>query len=189
MTPTERANLIWDTTEAPAHAAAAGRVMTENAPRLTKYIMLRVVADAFSEAIAPHVPCRKGCNQCCHISVAIFEPEARILAAASGRTMTKVERGLQESAEALTESQAKYYGVPCPFLKDGECSVYEARPMACRAHHSLCDTAEQCDTRGQVIGSAPTVATLKISQDFQAATAELFMLDQVAADIREFFPG
>ena len=41
---------------------------------------------------------------------------------------------LEEKGAAFPYRDAS---LPCPFLKDGRCSIYEHRPLACRAHYAL----------------------------------------------------
>ena len=38
----------------------------------------------------------------------------------------------------------RYLDTPCPFLVQDSCSVYEARPFACRAHFSFDTSAYWC---------------------------------------------
>ncbi len=77
---------------------------------------------------------------------------------------------------------------PCTFLKDGECSIYENRPLACRVHFSLDVDAMLCDVSSQQPWPVPYLNTL------QWQTAMLKVMEASAddvpklGDIREFFP-
>jgi Fe-S-cluster containining protein len=99
----------------------------------------------FAEKNATKVYCRKGCSCCCwqpvfaltnevlylkeYIQNNFSEPEIeRILAKAKEKE--KKLQGL--STEDILNSK-----FPCPLLKDDACSVYPARPMACRIYLSL----------------------------------------------------
>jgi uncharacterized protein len=58
----------------------------------------------------PKVKCPEGCTKCC-----------------GPIWMSKEER------EKLPEVENPDTGYDCPFIKDGKCSVYEKRPLVCRA--------------------------------------------------------
>jgi Fe-S-cluster containining protein len=79
---------------------------------------------------------------------------------------------------------SKYFGVACPILKEGACSVYEHQPLTCRTHTNLAATAFFCDTAIKPEWSfVPSVDMLR----FNLAYGWL-LRDEVAADIRDFFP-
>ena len=42
-----------------------------------------------------------------------------------------------EKTSKLTEKEVLNYKQPCPLLKDGSCTVYPARPLACRIYLSM----------------------------------------------------
>lgn len=167
--------------------SAASATMSSNAPRKVKFIMLRLIADRYGDAVKPHAPCRKGCSSCCYQAVAISLPEALLLSQASGRRAERINRGLGETYVALTRAQTEAYGVPCPFLSaaDGICTVYEHRPMACRVHHVLNETAAQCDVTKEK-ADAPIISMHPFGSELVGETALMFM-DQPVGDIREFF--
>ena len=77
--------------------------------------------------------CFKGCNHCCHQRVEVTDFEALVLA--------HVVEQRPELRERLDEDT----GDACPFLVDGECSVYFFRPAVCRAAAS--PDAEWCRRR------------------------------------------
>lgn len=59
---------------------------------------------------------------------------------------------LKKAALALV-MEYFYENVPCPFLENGSCSIYEARPLACR-EYLVTTPAENC--------SRPTAKTVKV---------------------------
>lgn len=162
----------------------------QKTPRAGKRIRLILeAADAWAAQVAPLAACRQGCDACCHLPVAITSAEARVLAAATGRPMTlptnarKISDAVRDPDEI--ERLATYGGRaagPCPFLVDGQCSAYEARPAACRTHFSLADTALLC----QVIDGAPASVPYADSRQIQAF-AMILQTGEALADIRDFF--
>jgi Fe-S-cluster containining protein len=85
----------------------------------------------------PFVACRKGCSACCRMDVSITTFEAERLALVSGRRLKR--------PRAPTPGETRrHLGTPCPFLVNDSCSVYEARPFACRAHFSFDTSAYWC---------------------------------------------
>jgi Fe-S-cluster containining protein len=108
------------------------------------------------------VSCRQGCAACCRMLVPLSVPEVFTLQAAFERLPMEVqarlrvrldaaqarlrESGLWDDLECLSESSVPptdenleplnhaYYALrlPCPFLEEDQCSIYEDRPSACR---------------------------------------------------------
>lgn len=120
---------------------AVKRVCEAPGTHRAKQFRLLKIADRFNAAIAPLAACRPRCAHCCHMPTMIYAHEAERLAAASGRKMA--HPALKRFDIALFDSQ-KYYRQPCPFLRDSLCTVYEARPVICRLHHSLNTDADDC---------------------------------------------
>lgn len=109
------------------------------------------------------IACHKGCSACCRYLVPVSIPEAFCLAKEVVAMPDAKRRFMDESSllsarcilEATPESflgqgtsadfegYAKLkdvsrwyseYGLPCPFLLDNVCTIYEQRPLACREH-------------------------------------------------------
>jgi len=111
-----------------------------------------------------HIPCCKGCSACCGHLVPLSVPEALrlkeetaaepayrresmsrayLLAARRILSQEPPKPFMREIAEALPPSPldlslvSDWYGglrLPCPFLYDGVCTIYEQRPLACREY-------------------------------------------------------
>jgi Fe-S-cluster containining protein len=148
-----------------------------------KVIRLRQIADSAATVIAPFTPCAKGCSACCHNPAIISEVDAMLVAEASGAPLATPGRVFDVSAgeEARRAYTSHYAGVACTFLKDNVCSVYAHRPVVCRVHHSIEDSATGCDN-----GRQPEAVDLT-----EVYLGELRMMGRmmIYADIREFFPA
>jgi Fe-S-cluster containining protein len=109
--------------------------------------LAREIDDAFAAARRAGTPvaCAPGCDFCCHLRVSVFEHEA---AAVLHHLRTRLPQANAEAAErrivanaaridGMTVAQHYAGRMPCALLVDGSCSVYETRPSACAAHHSL----------------------------------------------------
>lgn len=113
------------------------------------------------------VTCAKGCAACCRFLVPVAEAEIRHLArlvaalpperqrvvrgrfaealrradaAGLGPAMRATERLGKEEHDALLDAYIDLR-IPCPFLEDESCSIYEARPLQCREHLVLTPAA------------------------------------------------
>jgi len=142
--------------------------------------LLLEAADAYVAPAVPLAPCRQGCAHCCHQSVQLTLAEARNLAEASGSPMS-----IPDFQEPPLDPAA-VAGTPCPFLVDNRCSVYLARPMACRLLVALDRDELLCRITPGHPSTVP-VPYLDTRQFQLAAAAQL--LDQPVADIRQFFPS
>ena len=91
------------------------------------------------------VDCKKGCAWCCHQAVFANSYEIHYLGNYlknhfSPEEQTEVVRHATNKNKitgALDEEKMLSYKSPCPLLKDGACSAYAARPMACRIYLSM----------------------------------------------------
>jgi hypothetical protein len=101
---------------------------------------------AFGRQLA-EVECRKGCAFCCHLNVTATALEALHIAALlrmGGRA--DLERSVSAASEALSGLDASARLArksACPLLVQGACSIYLARPIACRTLLSL--SARACE--------------------------------------------
>jgi hypothetical protein len=93
------------------------------------------------------VECRKGCAFCCHLNVTATALEAMHIAAIlrmGGRA--DLERSVSAASEVLSgldPGSRLARKSPCPLLVQGACSIYQARPIACRTLLSL--SARACE--------------------------------------------
>ena len=78
----------------------------------------------------------------------------------------------------------RWEGVPCSFLKEGRCSIYASRPLACRLQLNMDDDDLLCQL---IEGESIRVPYLNLTTHHVAAVVALGM-GQPIADIREWFP-
>lgn len=108
--------------------------------------------DSAPAAARASVACRAGCDTCCHERVAVQAHEVLIAAEHVQRHFSPAElealiaRAARHRAAfvARDPAEAAPPRTPCVLLRDGNCSIYTARPEACRAHHS--NDAAACRT-------------------------------------------
>ncbi len=101
--------------------------------------------DAALRTVAVPHACEPGCSYCCHYRVMVTAPEVFALAqhvkanwpAPAATDLVSRLRDYTDRTRAMTSAQHEGTNMACAFLRDGRCSVYEIRPLACRRHHSL----------------------------------------------------
>ena len=118
------------------------RILQMNANVGSKRQRLLELADRVNSAVQPHAACRAGCSYCCSMPTMIYRHEAQRLAEASGRGAAPLR--FRPRPEAILAAH-RFYGQACPFLNEGRCTVYAARPIICRLHHSLNASPANCD--------------------------------------------
>jgi len=100
-------------------------------------------------------PCKAGCDHCCYQYVSVSALEVFGLVdvirkdAALKRYFESKIVVLQEQVEILREPDMTNYKwfdrrVPCVFLEDHKCMVYADRPLVCRTHLVIEDSADGC---------------------------------------------
>lgn len=95
----------------------------------------------------PPLACKQGCIHCCYNQVALTEPEAlflglHLLGTRSPERLRDMAERAQTLADGLKGKSWQEIGMarhrlPCLFMEDGGCSVYPARPLACRGWNSV----------------------------------------------------
>lgn len=142
------------------------------------------ICEELSRIVTPHTPCKDGCAHCCYMATCITGYEARMIGRYIGKTPAKLGRELQVSIALEDDLRARFTGVRCPFLSSSErCTIYAVRPAACRVHHVVNDTNEQC----KITPGSPLKTAHLNFQPVAAALAMIF-IDEDFGDIREFFP-
>jgi hypothetical protein len=119
--------------------------------------LMKVTSELVTTLLAPApdgaVACKAGCDHCCHQLVGVSAPEAlaifeHVLETRSPEELEALRahvKGLYERSRGLPAADRFSPEHPCVFLDRGACSIYEVRPLACRAANSL--DAADCERR------------------------------------------
>jgi Fe-S-cluster containining protein len=107
------------------------------------------IADAASAGFRDHVPnqpstaCSSGCAACCHLYVQVPPGVAEVMVDHISTHFTPVEQEALHARLTVAAAAANAAGEPrhlrlrCPLLgADDRCTVYEVRPLSCRAFTS-----------------------------------------------------
>ncbi len=160
----------------------AAPILFKNASPRSKLLELRNLSDKVAAAVSENVACKgNGCSYCCYQAVTITSIEAGWLQEATGRKAAgNVRRGLDD----LEQMRADFTGQPCPFLaKDGACSVYSSRPIACRLSMNIGASPFFCDT--SIPSELSSVPALDLTQ-FWIIYSQITEKSTLG-DIRDFF--
>jgi Fe-S-cluster containining protein len=147
--PTQRSSAAAFEDVQQATRALLHRADGRLALRLVETIGDHLDATAREAPMASRWACAAGCNFCCHIPVIATPAELVRLANAvvahpdasqiRARILTNAE-----AIESMDEGPLFASRLRCALLDaSGRCSVYAARPLACRAHVSF--SREQCE--------------------------------------------
>lgn len=142
------------------YARTFGVLRTRPSPKTLVALVRAAVSDgekawaarrnAVESRRSPGFACASGCTWCCHQMVAAEPPEVIAIARHVETRFSPEARAALVERLAATDAQTRGLGIvarartklPCPFLVEHQCSIYEVRPLRCRGVYSR--DAEHC---------------------------------------------
>lgn len=128
-----------------AEQAAAAELPARGPERARRQVLRTLQQQLDRLPPGPRNACAAGCALCCHLRVAATPAEVFGLldhlrsgtAASDFQALAGRCREVAARVQALDPAQRLATNIACPVLVDGRCSGYAARPLNCRAYHSL----------------------------------------------------
>ncbi len=154
------------------------KLANENASPRSKLRKIYNLMTDLGSAAEPYVACAKGCSSCCKMNVTISQIEANLISEKTGLNVNQLANSKNHDSE-------EFIGIPCIFLKDGSCSIYDVRPFVCRKHVWFDTSSYWCDPQRSLEATMPMI-------EFSGAAAAFFDVTKkdsggIHADIRDFF--
>lgn len=127
-----------ETRQASADIDRLGPIAAYEASRGRHDARLSAAADAHTLA------CKSGCFWCCYFTVDVRAVEVFSILDFMQRELSadeqaRVWREIEANSvllQGLDDMDRMRRNVKCPFLAQGRCSIYEARPQTCRNYHA-----------------------------------------------------
>ncbi len=135
---------------------------------------------AVYEANQEHrIQCKRGCNACCRMAIAVTMPEAVAIVSKFPDVVREVTSTLEAHADRIVDITMQHAPevlraggtklsreqnasicdawwreqLACAFLgADGDCRIYEARPLACRAYLVVSESSKCAEVPATTIG-------------------------------------
>lgn len=99
----------------------------------------KLIEDSLSNPNQVQPVCKPGCDFCCKkMRISISEQEAFLIMKSLGSLPTKILKKIKENASFLKATGKDQ----CALLIGGKCSIYESRPITCRAYRSY--SVQEC---------------------------------------------
>jgi Fe-S-cluster containining protein len=123
---------------------ALGEIRAEGPLRALEHSQPRHDSRIASAPDVGTLDCRAGCTWCCNFTVDVRAAEVFRILDFVERSFTAEEKARVYSevrANALAlgsldEDERMTRNVKCPFLAEGRCTIYAARPQSCRNYHA-----------------------------------------------------
>ena len=159
------------------------RISKMNARPVIKLKEILNTADQIFDYAGKFAACARGCGHCCHVSVPITAFEAQYMGDKLGIEPREVTQNKRPDLKNFGSH------TPCPFLANGECSIYELRPLTCRMHMNFDVDNYWCLHENWQKPEAeiprPTIQPLEDAyHQLMSSTKQ-----EIVADIRDFFPN
>lgn len=124
------------------------------------------------------VSCSKGCHFCCRQNVHVYKAEVAVIGEYCREIGIEIPKSyLKEQMRYGWRELAKTEVGWCVFLKNGECSIYPVRPIACRNYFvisdpKLCDVITYPSEKGNLVRSKVLYHPLLLSVAFGGVMQE-----------------
>ncbi len=115
--------------------------------KIIKYLYedLNVLSEHIEQTTEYKIACGKGCGYCCNTRVEIIEPEAIFIYDYIKNNLNEEQlnsifnkiQDIVNITSQIDKNQHVNLQLPCIFLNNNECSIYEIRPFTCREYHSV----------------------------------------------------
>lgn len=158
------------------------RIAQMNARVSVKLQEILRTADLIFSFAGKFAACARGCGHCCHVHVPIADFEAQFIA-------DRVDTQLVALKQSIRHDRAEFSGkTPCVFLKNGECSIYEARPLTCRMHLNFDIDSFWCqhENWNKPEAAIPRPDIYPLMEAYHLLSGKT---QPIVADIRDFFPN
>ncbi len=158
------------------------RIAQMNARTAIKLQEVLRTADLIFKHAEPFAACARGCGHCCHVHVPIADFEAQYIAHHTGSTPRALKQNVHHERSEFSAA------TPCIFLKNGECSIYECRPLTCRMHLNFDIDPYWClhENWDQPQAAIPRPDILPLMEAYHLLGSKT---RPIVADIRDFFPS
>ncbi|MHB1680676.1 MAG: YkgJ family cysteine cluster protein [bacterium] len=153
--------------------------------------------DKYNKFVKTFTACKQSCGYCCDIPVGITILEAEYIKTYNKKL--RIDTHYLHPLKLIKNQKTGKYFRECPFLNSqNDCSIYKARPFACRTFHSI-DGQEFCKNKNvdhKLYGTADpeSMAHGKVNLGSDILNG-LFMVIQkrnknnIVKDLKDFFPS
>ncbi|TNF27010.1 MAG: YkgJ family cysteine cluster protein [Deltaproteobacteria bacterium] len=117
------------------------RKISEFSSEIERIQWVRNEVDRFLEESTSESKCLKGCHFCCFHPIALSTIEMKDIQ--KERVDPEFQRLKKQKEHFENQTDISYEDRACIYLKEGECSVYDKRPLICRLTH-VSSNPEDC---------------------------------------------
>ena len=158
------------------------RISQMNARVSVKLQEVLRTADIIFAHAGKFAACARGCGHCCHVHVPIADFEAQYIGDHIGTALVALKQSIRHDRMEFSGK------TPCPFLSNGECSIYEYRPLTCRMHLNFDIDNTWCLHENwnnpEAVIPRPDIHPLMDAYHLLGRKVQ-----PIVADIRDFFPN
>lgn len=154
------------------------KLAKENVPPRIKLRKIYNLLTDIGNVAEPYIACAKGCSSCCKMNVTISQLEANLISENTGFQVNQLTNSIEHSSE-------EFIGIPCIFLKNDSCSIYDVRPFVCRKHVWFDTSSYWCAPERSLSEELPMIEYSGAVAAYCDVTKNT--LEGIHADIRDFF--